>query len=107
MEPGVPGSSCSGGLAQGHVYVSLAMAGDRSCDQFVFSAWIGCVGLDRSPQDGAPLLMPTHLAFHKPFGVVTKFTDLVDEGHRTLAELVPVPGVYPAGRLDKDSEGLL
>ncbi len=42
---------------------------------------------------------------NKPFGVLSQFTS--QEGHRTLADFVDVPGVYAAGRLDKDSEGLL
>ncbi|MEP7355448.1 MAG: pseudouridine synthase [Acidobacteriota bacterium] len=50
---------------------------------------------------------PAYIALHKPYGVVSKFTDDAEEGHRTLAELVPVPNVYAVGRLDKDSEGLL
>lgn len=47
----------------------------------------------------------TTLIFYKPFDVVSRFTDA--EGATTLAAYVDVPGVYPAGRLDKDSEGLL
>jgi len=48
---------------------------------------------------------PRLLALNKPFGVLTKFTD--DRGRPTLADFVDVPGVYPVGRLDKDSEGLV
>ena len=46
------------------------------------------------------------LAFHKPFGVLSQFTP-DHPGQRTLADFGFPPGVYPVGRLDADSEGLL
>ena len=46
------------------------------------------------------------IAFHKPFGVISQFTPETADS-RTLAEFNFPPHVYPIGRLDADSEGLL
>ena len=60
--------------------------------------------MKRDPRRGGPARFRV-LALHKPYGYLSRFGS--EPGRPGLAGLVPVPGVYAAGRLDLDSEGLL
>lgn len=59
----------------------------------------------RPSQTSLAQAMAKLLLFNKPFGVLSQFTPA--DGHPGLGDYLNTPGVYPAGRLDRDSEGLL
>ena len=73
-------------------------AARAACPQAVMAA-----ASTRNHSFGSPVL----IAFNKPYGVLCQFTDRSTPPRRTLAGFGLPAGVYPAGRLDFDSEGLL
>lgn len=69
---------------------------------------------DRIALDGAPIAVPTggpiYVALNKPRGVISSLEDELEQGRTTVRDLVPIDPaihIYPVGRLDRPSEGLI
>jgi len=95
-----PAASCAGMVRGGRVVIDGRVNRDPQARADPFRQQVTL--------DGKPLSLENacrYLVLNKPYGVLSSFTD--PEGRPTLADYVPLPGVYAAGRLDLNSEGLL
>jgi 23S rRNA pseudouridine2457 synthase len=93
-------SQCHGMVRGGRVSVNGRVVRHPQVRADPFS---DTVALDAQPLDLSNVCR--YLLLFKPYGVLCAFTD--PEGRPTLADYVEIPGIYAAGRLDLDSEGLL
>jgi len=92
----IPSSSATDRREQGNNRFNKAKKPHQSTEQ----------SKNRRPVSGKPKVKdPIIVLFNKPFDVLCQFTD--EQGRQTLKDFIPIADVYAAGRLDRDSEGLL